>query len=206
MAKVTGKVVNRDRGMGELMRMAQRIKLEQPHVVVGITGKTGARRHMSQEDAAELRKHERRVKQRGKSRTNKPERWKPPPPAAMLTGATLVEIGAAHEFGAGVPERSFIRATIDKNQDAYREQIRKAFRATVVHAARNERTWKPQNSVALKRLGARVEGDIKQYIADGIEPPNSPATIARKKSSKPLIDTGQLRASIASEVRIGGSR
>jgi hypothetical protein len=164
------KIIDRDRGMRELMRMAERINYEKPHVVVGITGKRGSKQH------------------------------------AGGVGATVVDIGAAHEFGAGnVPRRSFIRATVDRNETIYREAIRKAFRATVLHAARNDKTWNYKNSVALRRLGLRVEGDIKQYIADGIEPANSPQTIARKKSSKPLIDTGQLRASIASEIRKGST-
>jgi hypothetical protein len=48
-------------------------------------------------------------------------------------------------------------------------------------------------------------GVIKQRIANGIAPPNSPYTIARKGSSKPLIDTGQLRNSITYQVEIGGA-
>jgi hypothetical protein len=53
----------------------------------------------------------------------------------------------------------------------------------------------------MKLIGMRVVGDIQDRISDGIPPPNSPITIARKGSSKPLIDSGQLRQSISFEVR-----
>ena len=120
-------------------------------------------------------------------------------------GETVVDIAAVHEFGspaARIPERSFIRHTIDQKQDAYRTQILNAFRSTVLYAA-TKGAWRPETSVALKRFGLRVEGDIKKRIAEGIPPPLSPVTIAKKGSTKALIDTGQLRASIASELRKG---
>jgi hypothetical protein len=50
--------------------------------------------------------------------------------------------------------------------------------------------------VALDRLGAKVAALLQNRISAGIDPPNSAATIARKGSSKPLVDTGQLKAAI----------
>lgn len=118
-------------------------------------------------------------------------------------GLTVVEIGAVHEFGAGrVPERSFLRATFDQNRDHYQKFMTNGLRREVLDVAKTGDAG-PENRT-LKQLGLKVEGDVKKRIAEGIDPPLHPLTIARKGSSKPLIDTGQLRASIASEIRRGG--
>jgi hypothetical protein len=199
VAKVT--ITDRDLGMKAAMQVMQRLKIERPHVVVGITGEAGSKRMMSREDADAMRRHKQRVKQRKKSKTNKPERWKPPPPPSEL-GLSIVEIGAIHEFGAGnVPERSFLRATVDLHQKKYQRYLTKGLRREVMQAAAGKQA--SGESITLKRAGLMAEGDIKKRIASGINPPLSPITIARKKSSVPLIDTGQLRASIASELRKG---
>jgi hypothetical protein len=51
-------------------------------------------------------------------------------------------------------------------------------------------------------------GQAQANISAGGSPafaPNKPATIARKRSSKPLINKGQLRSSIAHRVEQRGS-
>lgn len=109
-------------------------------------------------------------------------------------GSDLAVIAAANEFGTAnghVPERSFLRATVDANATTYGDELDKAVRAHVD----GRRTL----DVGLGRLGARVEGDIKQFMTDLQDPPNAPSTIARKGSSNPLIDTGRLRAAIRHE-------
>lgn len=166
MAKVT--ITDRDMGMKAVMRLLGRVKAQAPHVVVGITGKSGGKPHQNAE------------------------------------GATIVEIGAAHELGAGVPERSFLRSTIDANRAKYQKHMGEGFRRELLEVARTSSL--ATEGRALKRLGVMVQGDIQKRIAQGIAPPLHPLTIKRKGSSKPLIDTGQLRASIASETRTGRSR
>lgn len=109
-------------------------------------------------------------------------------------GETVAEIMRKHEFGLGVPERSFIRAFIDENRD----MIQKDVRAVLKKAALSNGSFTVEHG--LKLLGTKYEGLIKGRISDGIPPPNSDATIARKGSSKPLIDTGQGRAAISHEV------
>ena len=54
---------------------------------------------------------------------------------------------------------------------------------------------------ALELIGLFVKGLIQGRMSAGIPPPLKASTIARKGSSKPLINTGQLRASIDYEVR-----
>lgn len=106
---------------------------------------------------------------------------------------SLLEVAALHEFGGGnVPQRSFIRAGVDENLP----EIRKVQHALAVQVFKGSTTL----PVALDRLGAKVAALLQNRIARGIDPPNAASTVARKGSSKPLVDTGQLRASITWKV------
>lgn len=49
-------------------------------------------------------------------------------------------------------------------------------------------------------VGLLVQSEIQQSITDLRSPPNSPVTIARKRKSNPLIDTGFMRMSTTYEV------
>lgn len=107
---------------------------------------------------------------------------------------TLYDVAAANEFGtSSIPERSFLRDTIDAN------------RAKVVAFCAKQGAevvrGKISNATALERIGAFVQGLIQARIAAGIAPANKQSTIDAKGSSKPLIDSGQLRSSITFEVR-----
>jgi hypothetical protein len=109
------------------------------------------------------------------------------------TKATNAEIASWMEFGTEtVPARSFIRGTIDARANEIYRLIKKLLRDSVL--------GKRPALDGLKILGLSVVGMIQQFISDGIDPPNSPATIKAKGSSTPLIDTGQMRQSINSEV------
>lgn len=106
-------------------------------------------------------------------------------------GSDLAVIAAANEYGTEdghIPERSFLRATVDANAAVYGQELDDTVQAHID----GDRTL----TEGLALLGARVEGDVKQYMTDLQDPPNAPATIARKGSSNPLIDTGRLRAAI----------
>lgn len=117
-------------------------------------------------------------------------------PKKEREGATgkysLLEVAAVHEFGApraGIPARSFIRATIDERT----EDIARLERVMLAKVVAGDIELKP----ALDAVGAKVAGWIQQRIAAGIDPPLSPATVAKKKSSTPLVDTGQLRSAVS---------
>ena len=114
-----------------------------------------------------------------------------------LQGESLVEYAAANEFGsARIPERSFLRSTASKNQDAYSRELENA-------VGRYIDDGREAAIVSLKRLGVRAVGDVQTTITELRTPPNSPATIAAKGSSNPLIDTGRMRQSIDSVVVSG---
>jgi phage gpG-like protein len=121
---------------------------------------------------------------------------------------TVAQIATIHEFGKVIhqprmgrtiviPQRSFLRATIDEHANAIARRN--------VLLMQGYMLGKFEFGPALELLGQYVVGVIKQRIANGIAPPNSPWTIRAKGSSKPLIDTGQLRNSITYQVEIGAA-
>lgn len=104
---------------------------------------------------------------------------------------TNVEIAAFMEFGTStIPARSFLRSTLDKNAQEYR-QLARALLGQVMQRKTTARQ-------ALDLLGMKAAADVKRGITEGegIPPPLAASTIARKGSSRPLVDTGQLVASI----------
>jgi hypothetical protein len=104
---------------------------------------------------------------------------------------TLAQVAAIHEFGSpehGIPERSFLRAGITKSLPEL-----KAFSANAIRRVANG-GYTVRN--ALRHLGALAASKVQMEIVNGTFVPNAPSTIKAKGSSKPLIDSGQLRQSI----------
>lgn len=114
------------------------------------------------------------------------------------TGISLVEVAAVHEFGApsaGVPQRSFVRATADAEK-AEIDRLQEVLGAQMLNGEVTE-------DVALSRLGAKVASMMQARITTNIPPPLKPETVDRKGSSVALVDTGQLKASITFAVESG---
>lgn len=108
---------------------------------------------------------------------------------------TLIEVAGWHEFGApdaNIPQRSFIRGTVDEKRDDI-ARLEAVLLENVV-------TGKITEDQALDQLGAKVAGMVQTRISQGIPPALAQATIDRKKSSVPLVDTGQLRSAITWQV------
>jgi phage gpG-like protein len=104
-----------------------------------------------------------------------------------------VELAAIHEFGRGrVPERSFIRSTVDENRPAYESMLRRVAHGVVDGKVTVER--------GLAIVGEKVRSDIQNKITSNIPPSLNPETIRAKGSSIALVDTGQLLNSITYEV------
>lgn len=101
------------------------------------------------------------------------------------------QIAAVHEFGSpdnGIPERSFMRSSIAENRQAYvalnRLSLRKILEGKMTFID------------ALNLLGNKAAGDVKMKIRNGPFEGLKQTTIDRKGSSKPLIDSGQMRQSV----------
>ncbi len=118
-----------------------------------------------------------------------------------LTNAVL---GFIHEFGSAdghVPERSFIRATIDENAHKYKEFIARVAGLVLL--------GKMSEHQALELVGLKVQGDVVRRINAGIPPPLAASTLRRKTvnglvGTTPLVETGQLKSAITFEVRDAG--
>ena len=97
------------------------------------------------------------------------------------------------EFNVFYPPRSFMRPAENNNSDKWNKVV--------------EKEIKKGKSIkeAFSALGDVVKGDIQEAIIDVMEPPLEKSTIeARKrrgnKSTKPLVDTGVMLASIGKKV------
>lgn len=97
----------------------------------------------------------------------------------------LIDVVIWMEFGTRtVPERSWIRSTHDEIKEEMREFI--ADLVGQIHDG-NMTVERALDLMALKTINR-----MKEKIRKGIPPELSTETIARKGSSTPLIDTGQL--------------
>lgn len=120
---------------------------------------------------------------------------------------TTAMIGTFHEFGTldryeddspagdgsgkqGVPRHSFLRDTVDQNKTEIAGDISTQVGLVIDGKVTIEK--------GLGRVGAKVVGLIQKRISQGIEPALTHAGIRSKikPSSKPLVDTGQLRQAI----------
>lgn len=105
-------------------------------------------------------------------------------------------VAAVNEFGSDdghIPERSYIRSTVRTKRKKYLSLVSKLIRRSI----------KTTEKLRLDLIGVRAVADIKNTIKAGIAPANAESTIARKGSSKPLVDTGQLINSITHEIEKG---
>jgi len=105
-------------------------------------------------------------------------------------------IAAVHELSApsrGIPARPFLIPTMRNNAEKYTTLMAQGFRNAL-----QDRT---KASEVYEKIGLVASNDVKDYIVSGQFVPLKESTIDRKGSSKPLIDTGELRNSISYEVR-----
>lgn len=102
----------------------------------------------------------------------------------------IIERATYNEFGTSrIPERSFMRTAFDgSGRDRIKETSTKIAKAVI----EEKRTL----SQGLALLGMTGVNEVTLSIDRLMSPPNAPATIAKKKSDKPLIDTGQMRQAV----------
>lgn len=113
----------------------------------------------------------------------------------------IVTVASVHEFGApnkNIPVRSFMRSSYDENREEINRVIEKSYDGIL--AGKETVYW------SLQKIGVWFTAKVQKKIRDLREPPNAPSTIARKGSSNPLIDTGQMIQSVQHEVVINGKK
>ena len=120
-------------------------------------------------------------------------------------GTTIAEVAAWNEFGTyNIPERPFIRQSVDKNEAAIKAMCAAQLKAIVEGKADADK--------AIRAVGALQVGLMQHEIISGNFEENAPITIKGgwmrnqksgkpfyvkgKESSTPLVDTGRMRQSI----------
>ena len=107
---------------------------------------------------------------------------------------TVAEVGFYNEFGTTkIPERSFIRSTV-KNKTKELKALSSKLLKSIVNG-------KMTTTDGLGIIGEKMSDEIQRAMVKLRTPPNKPATIRRKGSSNPLIDTEQLKSAITYEVK-----
>lgn len=108
--------------------------------------------------------------------------------SAHSLGLTNAEVGAFHEFGLGVPQRSWLRGWLTENQTTI-----EGWQADYVAAVLDGQNPKQQQDL----FALKVEASIKERILSGIGRPLSDAvTSKRGANAVPLLDTSQFLGAI----------
>ena len=118
-------------------------------------------------------------------------------------GKTNAEIGLIQEFGKmtgkqRIPARSFIIMPLKTRLNPY---LKRNLKTTQKAFDKAVKSGKAEEFAA--KVGIIAESVIQDAFATsgwGKWAPNAPSTVKQKGSDKPLIDTGELRRSISSEV------
>ena len=111
-------------------------------------------------------------------------------------GQTVATVGARHEYGAGVPRRSFLRVPFTTKKDELTKAIAKQFADVFERGKSAEQALGLVGTVAVNiSKGAFTTRGYGEW------PDITQATKDAKGSSQVLIDTGILRGSITYVVR-----
>lgn len=114
---------------------------------------------------------------------------------ARVGATNNATIAAVHELSApsrGIPARPFLIPTIKNNADKYVQLMAQGFKTALQDKSKADEVY--------EKIGLVASNDVKDYIVSGNFVPLKESTIDRKGSSKPLLDTGELRNSISYEV------
>lgn len=113
-------------------------------------------------------------------------------------GASILDVAIWNNFGTRyTPRRPFMDLAAPKLQEMWKDLL--------VATQQKIREGKISHDSVLHVAALRGESIVRAEIDSNIPPPNSPETIARKKSDHTLIDTGDMRKHVKGVVRARGS-
>ena len=113
--------------------------------------------------------------------------------ATEENGADLVDIAAFNELGtSSSPARPFMKQSFENHEDVLKKACERVNNAVNSGGSAEQ---------ALNALGVDLKGLVQEEILEGGFVPNAPATIKKKRSDTPLIDTGTMRQSVNYVVR-----
>lgn len=112
--------------------------------------------------------------------------------ATYPDGTPVAEVAVIQNFGApaaGIPARPFFSDMVEEKHADWGARLGKILQSNGYDGTK-----------ALAMLGEGIAGQLRQAIVATTDPPLSPVTIARKGSAKALVDSGQMLASVDTEV------
>lgn len=115
-------------------------------------------------------------------------------PEGDKPGPSIIDVAIWNNFGIGVPRRDFMTPA-SKAWQQYFEQMLEMSRSEIINGSVDIDSF-------LNLMGQAGAEFISDAIVKLKRPPNSPVTIARKKSSNPLVDSGDLSKAPVHEIRI----
>lgn len=125
-----------------------------------------------------------------RSRKDKSKPMKPP----LGSGPSIIEVAIWNNFGTeSTPRRAFMELAAKWMQPEFKQMMKDAVR-------RINSGEIPLKQV-LKLAAQMGEKQVRKAIMDGDWEPNSPETIAVKQSKRPLVDSGDMRKYVTSDVR-----
>jgi hypothetical protein len=116
-------------------------------------------------------------------------------------GESVASVAAANEYGTArevngrvveTPPRPFMRTTVASKGARWAKVVGEALLRNGVDL-----------DAALRAAGEAAVGDIQEAIGTWTEPPNAPATIAKKGFDRPLRETNHMVKSVAYDVVSG---
>ena len=108
-------------------------------------------------------------------------------------GTSVVMVAAWNELGTeNIPSRPFMRQMMETEEDNVNKYILRYLKL----ACNGDMT----TEAVLDKIGNYLKYKIKESIREGDYEPNAPATIAKKGSDTPLIDTRKMYRSVIYEV------
>ena len=123
-----------------------------------------------------------------------------PAGATTTDGKSIPEYAVYNELGTSrIPSRPFMRQTVSNHQDDWLNTVSQSLNYKEIDKDGAKRT--------MGLVGEQMKAQIQQTIQKGSFAPKSPKTVEQKRRKgkvepdHPLIDTGQMIASIISEVK-----
>ena len=108
-------------------------------------------------------------------------------------GPSIIDVAIKNNYGLGVPQRDFMTPSAKKWMKFVNESLDQVKEGI--------NTGKIDPEKFLSAMGQKGSDIISKEIIDLDTPPNSPYTIAKKGSSNPLVDTGDMARSTTWELR-----
>lgn len=109
-------------------------------------------------------------------------------------GPSIIDVAIWNNFGIDVPRRDFMTPASQEWQK-YFQQMAEGQQDDIISGKLNIDTF-------LNLMGQAGAEFISEAIVKLRTPPNSPATIKKKKSSNPLVDSGDLSKAATYKIRI----